>query len=813
MAIANFFNPNGTATDDIMQLKMLSDDNNGELETVVNEQLISKYGSLDKLYDQYQAEQSAGAGAGMGALPESDVAYNEKIAGLIAESGGGTGNDMMADYYNNQTDAVGQMQALVDQSGTGGEVIAASATEGEGEGEKKPKDPPPNPKGDLTFGKVVSQIAGIPFDAVAGMYNKVGSTYETLTNEDKFASWLQSPQTQAGLRMIQAGGTPSFASPFAKMSKALIDTSTYLSAANEAKSGSKGKNRYVDMLYLPGNNTGIDNVLKLMAYSKEGDKIISYYDYLQANALDNKYNKITLEYDSNNNLIGINSVLKPNDKTYTDEVFENYTVGTNPNLDALLSDDMKEKLKKNNVDGGTNKITANVGPTGLFDIDNIEIEGLKYNNEEFFAIYGENEDLDKALKEAGYENFKKGDRIKVEGLVGSIAGKKIYGTLDAALAPDTKDSASTLKPNETDVAVQAKNDVTEFYETYKVSQESSQTLADSVNLLGTLEKPTDSLGILQTFFQPFANIADRVFGDSALGLRIQDALQGGQDVFKTREIVGALVKNDILPKLKALYPVSDKDVKFLEQTRPNLSSKSFFKLASLYQGIYGYDELTKEGINVWLNQLEEQGLQVGMYSSTTGIEFNGKTYTTALDYARAWAEDKADKTYASRISTDDKESLADLDEAARAFGYDGIDDPDMRSASKSAILNFADTKEQRTGQEKAMGEKNRKELVTIFSQKTDEKSLTRARELSTLIMSERVQINNIYKTLLKREDVDNDTLEKSMEILVEEFEDTYGITYAGENRTYKDVAWGNIDLNKENADYIWVLNNDLGLGM
>ena len=42
MAIANFFNPNGTATDDITQLKTLSDDNNGELETVVNEQLISK---------------------------------------------------------------------------------------------------------------------------------------------------------------------------------------------------------------------------------------------------------------------------------------------------------------------------------------------------------------------------------------------------------------------------------------------------------------------------------------------------------------------------------------------------------------------------------------------------------------------------------------------------------------------------------------------------------------------------------------------------------------------------------------------------
>ena len=808
MAIANFFNPNGTATDDITQLKMLSDDNNGELETVVNEQLISKYGSLDKLYDQYQSEQSAGAGAGMGALPESDVAYNEKIARLIAESGGGTGNDMMVDYFDEQPNAVGQMQALVDKSGSGGEVIAASA-----EVDTKNEDPPPDPGEQLTFGKVVSKIAGIPFQAVEGMYNKVGSAYETLTDEDKFAAFLQSPQTQAGLRMIQEGGTPSFASPFARMSKALIDTSTYLSAADQAKAGSKGKNRYIDMLYLPGNNTMIDNYLKLMPYSKEGDKVISYYDYLQSQSLTNKYNKITLEYDSNNNLIGIDSILKPNDKTYTDETFENYTVGTNLNLDALLSSDMKEKIKKNNLDGGTNKITANVGPNGLFDIDNIEIEGLKYNNEEFFAVFGENEALDKALIDSGYDSFKEGDRIKIEGLVGSLAGKKIYGTLDAALAPDTTTSSTALKPNETDVAVQAKEDVTAFYETYKVSEESSQTLADSVNLLGTLDNPMNSLGILQSFFQPFANIADRMFGDTALGQRIQTALQGGTDVFKTREIVGALVKNDILPKLKALYPVSDKDVSFLEQTRPNLSSKSFFKLASLYQGIYGYDELTNEGINVWLNRLEEEGLQVGMYSSTTGIDFNGKKYTTALDYARAWAEDKADKTYASRISTDDKESLADLDEAARAFGYNGIDDPEMRSASKLAILNFADTKEQRTGKEKAMGEKNRKELVTIFSQKTDPKSLERAQELSTLIMSERVQINNIYKTLLNNETVDMDTLEKSMQMLVDEFEDTYGITYAGENRDYKDVAWGSVDLTKDNADYVWILNNDLGLGM
>ena len=790
MAIQNFFNPNGSATDDITQLKSLVDaSSTGDVDDVVQQQILNKYGSYDALYDAYQEEQN----------------YQDLVKRTKAAGGGDQGSDMMVQYNENQPDALSQMQSLVDQSGTGGTVTYASTNnQNQNENQNKEEDDR----------NLREKITDSIIDIVGFPGRVAGNLRDTVSSPSKFTEFLLDPRTQAGLRMIQEGGTPSFSSPFARISKALIDTSTSLQAQAAAAAKNKsGKNRYVDMLYIPGNNTGIDKVLKLMPYSKEGDKIISYYDYLQANALDNKYNKITLEYDSDNNLIGIDSVLKPNDKTYSDEVFENYIVGTNANLDALLSNDMKEKLKKNNAEGGTNKITANVGPTGLFDIDNVEIQGLKYNNEEFFAIFGENKDLDEALINSGYENFKKGDRIKVEGLVGSIAGKKIYGTLDAALAPDTKDSASTLKPNETDVAVQAKNDVTEFYETYKVSQESSQTLADSVNLLGTLEKPTDSLGILQTFFQPFANIADRVFGDSALGVRIQKALQGGTDVFKTREIVGALVKNDILPKLKALYPVSDKDVKFLEQTRPNLSSKSFFKLASLYQGIYGYDELTNEGINAWLNQLEEQGLQVGMYSSTTGIEFNGKKYTTALSYARAWAEDKADKTYASRIASDDKESLADIDEAARAFGYDGINDPDMKSASKLAILNFADTKEQRTGQEKAMGEKNKKELIKVFSQTTDPESLTRAKELSKLIMSERVQINNIYKTLLNNDSVDMDTLEKSMQILVDEFEDTYGITYAGQNRDYKDVAWSNVDLSKENADYIWILNNDLGLGM
>ena len=113
MAIRNFFNPNGSATDDITQLKSLVDaSSTGDVDDVVQQQIINKYGSYDALYNAYEEEQN----------------YQDLVSRTIAE-GGGTGNDMMADFYANQTDALGQMQSMVDQSGTGGTVLQASTTD------------------------------------------------------------------------------------------------------------------------------------------------------------------------------------------------------------------------------------------------------------------------------------------------------------------------------------------------------------------------------------------------------------------------------------------------------------------------------------------------------------------------------------------------------------------------------------------------------------------------------------------------------------------------------------------------------------
>jgi len=784
MAIANFFNPNGTATDDIMQLKMLSDDNNGELETVVNEQLISKYGSLDKLYDQYQAEQSAGAGAGIGALPESDVAYNEKIAGLIAESGAGSGNDMMVDYYNNQTDAVGQMQKLVDQSGSGGEVIAASTT--------ATKDPPKDPGEDLTFGKVVSQIVGIPFQAVEGMYNKVGSTYETLTNEDKFASWLQSPQTQAGLRMIQAGGTPSFASPFAKMSKALIDTSTYLSAAAEAKAGSKGTNKVSDLLYIPGQNPAVDMLLKMQPHS-EGEG--SMYDFLISESMKNNYFKIGM-ITNNGQMVGIDGVLKPNDANYSDETFENYIVGDNEEIDKLLTKaGLIDKIKNSK----TNKINITMGPMDkMFAIENIETDGVEYKSGEFFETYDPDTVLGKKI-EARYPNqFKKGDQIKVEAFTGEINGEIQWGDLISVVDAANPKTQSTLEHlADMPRSVSASADVTTFKDQLDSSRKQAVSLNNATGALMTLDNPKDTLGALQNFFTPFANVIDRLMGNTAAGDFILKALVGSKDAFQAREEAAAYLNSTVIPKLKDFYPVSDKDVAFIKQTMANLGTKSYFKLAAFYNGMYAFDERMNDGLQVFYQRMkDEQGI-TGYDFSPDGIKFDGKTYNEALRFARAWANKSIEEEWEEAIKD---QKIIDAAKNMRGIKESDLLSGDIGNTTKLAIINYANSADKMVVDSEKIRANNKAELQQIFM---GTGTADRATELANNIMNRRFAILGLIETYKKAGKLNKDNQWALDQITqqIESFEDTYGLDYG----TIGKEEWIGVEKDPQNF-YTYVFN-------
>jgi len=788
MAIANFFNPNGTATDDITQLKMLSDDNNGELETVVNEQLISKYGSLDKLYDQYQAEQSAGAGAGIGALPESDVAYNEKIARLIAESGGGTGNDMMADYYNNQPDAVGQMQSLVDQSGTGGEVIAASTTQEETE------DPPKDPEEELTFGKVVSQIAGIPFDAVAGMYNKVGSTYETLTNEDKFASWLQSPQTQAGLRMIQAGGTPSFASPFAKMSKALIDTSTYLSAANEAKAGSKGTNKTSDFLYIPGQNPAVDMLLKMQPHS---DTEGSMYDFLISESMKNNYFKIGM-ITNNGQMVGIDGVLKPNDAKYTDETFENYSVGDNKELDELLK---KAGLIDKISNSKTNKINITMGPMDkMFAIENIETDGVEYKSGEFFETYDPDTVLGKKIEARYPGQFKKGDQIKVEAFTGEINGEVQWGDLISVVDAANPKTESVLEHlSDMPRSVSASEDVSAFKDQLDSSRNQAVSLNNATGALMTLDNPADTLGALQNFFTPFANVIDRLMGDSVAGDYILKSLVGAKDAFQAREEAAAYLNSTVIPKLKDFYPVSDKDVAFIKETMANLGTKSYFKLAAFYNGMYAFDERMNDGLQVFYQRMkDEQGI-TGYDFSPDGIKFDGKTYNEALRFARAWANKSIEEEWEKAIKD---QNIIDAAKNMRGIKEEDLLSGKIGNTTKLAIINYANSADKMDVDIEKIRENNKAELKQIFY---GTNTADRANELADDIMNRRFAIHALIETYREagKLNKENQWALDQVTQQIDSFEDTYGLDYG----TIGAEEW--IGLEKDTQNYFTYIFNEL----
>jgi hypothetical protein len=856
-SIANYFNPSGTATDDIMQLKALADSNNGDLDSVINDQLISKYGSLEKLYEVYQSEQNntftnetdalafynkqnpnqsaltpieeTDIGQAMGqrmegiprtrvinphqmglqenysnmpvinpkppsALPNEDNLYDENIARLIAQNQGQSEADILA----SQPDFRGQLQAMVDQSGSGGTVEYASHKTDDDREDKS----------------LVDSILGIvkmPWEAAKGLYDITGEAthgvIDTFSDPAKFKSKLQDPRVQAGLRTVYEMGTPSFSSPFAKVSKALLDTSTYLSAADEAKAAAskKGTVKSSKMLYIPGQNKQIDDMLRLMNYSgseAEGNEM-TYYDFLVGEQQKNRYSDISLR-SIDGVTFGIDTILTPHDMSkYKDITWENYNVGDDTKLDTLLSESWETKLKENVKAGGTSKIIAETGPQKTISrIKSINLDGLDYTHQEGVEEYNSESELGKLLKANGYD-FKDGERIRVEGWVAELGGKTIWGDIIAAAPAKEQD----LNPNETkDIPAQknANEQYLEFKKRHNVSKDSANNLATATAILGTLDSPTDSLGLLQTIFQPLANITDRMFGDSGFGIKIKEALQGDKNAFKVREEVGALLKNLILPKLKALYPVSNKDVVFLEESQPNLSSKSFFKLSSFYQGVYGFDELVAKGVREWDNELIKNKETPGWYYSQKGVEFEGTTYRSAMDYAEAYAKSEATKLYQEALKGEDGDKIRDV---AALYGYKDANSPLMKQVLKLGIINYVNSEESRAGQAEEIAKLNYSSLNTLFKQSTAEGSpiFTQQRDLATAIMGKRFAIDQLYRIMVGK-GYDEEKIDKNLGPQIEDFESAYGITYAAD---YNNPAWLGVEKNPESY-YSWILNDDLG---
>ena len=369
----------------------------------------------------------------------------------------------------------------------------------------------------------------------------------------------------------------------------------------------------------------------------------------------------------------------------------------------------------------------------------------------------------------------------------------------------------------------ATTEVTEFLEKSKTSKEQSNILSAAVSGLGSLDQPLESLGIMETYFQSLANVSDSILGpNSPLNQKIQEVLQGGQDVYRKREEVQTLLNNLLLPKLKDLYPVSDKDIVFLGKSQPSLSSKSFFKTASFNQGVFAYDALMEQGIEAWNNAAIAAGKQAGFFYYPQGLEFNGKKYYKALDYAEAWAKNRTSELYAEAL----EDNNADIIEATKAFGYADGSDETMREVSKLAILDYAKTKKFREGKSSEFKEANSDYVKGVFqvgiSSPPDSDAKKNMISVSNRIHRDRIQILNIIQALDKK-DVDLTRINDQVKILVDQFEDSYGINFDSQTRQGEfmisnvdsyiaGLGWATIDATENNI-ISYIYNTDLGLGL
>ena len=123
-------------------------------------------------------------------------------------------------YAATEPNALDQMQLA---AGPDNNVILAHA---EGESDEKKLD---KQKKDFSLLNALEGIVKMPYKTVLGLASGIS---ETVSDPDKMREVMNDPRFQIGMRMIQESGTPSFASPFARLAKSVTDTGTYLDSVD-----------------------------------------------------------------------------------------------------------------------------------------------------------------------------------------------------------------------------------------------------------------------------------------------------------------------------------------------------------------------------------------------------------------------------------------------------------------------------------------------------------------------------------------------------------------------------------------------------
>ena len=567
MALRNIFNANSSALADLNQLSLIANTTKDEFDEETNNNILNKYGSYNKFYDQIRQEKSE-----YQKRIEAVNAYNLAEGTNLSTEKIPQGQSEM-ELYNQSQGWQGQLQEAFNQSGQGFKVLPAHSTNTEDyiikDGKYTLKDTTDDTEkeindkekklDDLSLMEMITGIVKFPFKTVKGMALGIG---DTLTDKDKLRELMNDPLFQIGTRMVQESGTPSMTSPFGRLAKSITDTGTYLDALDAAQAKLDAKSDK-SKEYKP------DTTEKSVAEALADQDVAVFMDQHPM------IKELIKLYDEN----GLNPQLKITEQYVTDTAGE-----TSKRIIDVDVMDKDKKIARKVVDyevkeGDIDLIKAGYNQGDRGKITTL-VDTLAASEAEAIAAYDWNSFvLDKPTKDT-----------------------KVEVNVDLNKNIDTYLGLQELMQNSGEY-ITTKTWLTDREEKNITNRSVNNTIAFQVNRVLDTKGPVDFGKSKKLLLAP-ALLAESLLPENmannvatSLGfenLRAIDTLQAINDLGNSLTV----------QTVKELYPVSNKDIDFVEAQYANIgqTNESFVNISAYHTSLGNYNQLLLDEVENFKNE-------------------------------------------------------------------------------------------------------------------------------------------------------------------------------------------------------------------
>lgn len=608
LSLRNIFSDSSSALDDFNQVTSIAQTDNGEIDETTNTFIKNKYGTINNFYNKIQEEQQVqNNNTNEDAKRiEAVTAYNAANPDQPPLSDAPT-YDMSKDsdvmYAASEPTALNQMQVA---AGPEANVMLASTNTG-GEDNTDLEDE----KTDMGLLNALEGIVKMPYKTVLGLASGISKIPETISDPALLREKMNDPMFQIGMRMIQESGTPSFASPFARLAKSVTDTGTYLDAV-DAEAAKRAKDNDMSKNYAPTNQT------------------IDYASYVA--------DKDLVDYAAKN----------PNLEQIL-EIYRKAGIETEIDVESRYLQDASGNISKeilNVVIGDKDRKTTRKNITYTLKAEDFN---PKLKN-------GEENPSAQLLIDAGYQP---GDIGTLQQIVKTDNQEEVIGyDWNTFSKKEPADQSTSVEVKNFLTQAKTMNEISEFQKeqddyilanTYLTNLRESEISQETVNK--TIQNQIDLVlktdgsvltGKAKDALLPLALIVKSLVPEDVGTSMIGSLGFESYDEIDTLENVAAVGNKLTVSTAKELYPVSNKDIEFLKAQFGNIAQtpSTFVNLSAFHmaqndytKSFLGYVEDFKKDSIFYVSDEEGRNVVKREISSIEPVMFNGQEFYNAKSYA------------------------------------------------------------------------------------------------------------------------------------------------------------------------------------